>query len=88
MYFYLNSSKNPVKKSKKEPFKTEVSYFKEKMEILYKKVLDDLLIIKDKLPKTEWLKVFVTLSNFILPEIKSLRDKLTFEKLKEKRRSL
>jgi hypothetical protein len=34
------------------------------MEMLYEKVLDDLLINQEKLTKTERVKVFVTLSNF------------------------
>ena len=38
---------------------------KEKMELLYEKVLDDLLINQDKLTKTERVKLFVTLSNYI-----------------------
>ena len=37
---------------------------KEKMEILYEKVLDDLLVNQEKLTKTERLKLFVTLSNY------------------------
>jgi hypothetical protein len=54
------------------------------MELLYEKVLDDLLINQEKLTKTEQVKVFVTLSNYILPKTKSVRDKFTLEKLKEK----
>jgi hypothetical protein len=33
------------------------------MELLYEKVLDDLLINQDKLTKTERVKLFVTLSD-------------------------
>jgi len=58
------------------------------MEMLYEKVLDDLLINQDKLTKTERVKVFVTLSNYIFPKIKPLRDKFTLEKLKEKNEDL
>ena len=54
------------------------------MEMLYEKILDDLLINQDKLTKTERVKVFVTLSNYIFPKTKSVRDKFTLEKLKEK----
>ena len=55
------------------------------MEMLYEKVLDGLLINQDKLTKTERVKVFVTLSNYIFPKIKSVREKFTLEKLKEKK---
>ena len=44
---------------------------------------DDLLINQDKLTKTERLKVFVTLSNYIFPKTKSVRDQFTIEQLKE-----
>ena len=49
------------------------------MEMRSKKVLDDLLINQEKLTKTEWVKVFVTLSNYIFPKTKSVRDKFTLE---------
>ena len=53
------------------------------MELLYEKVLDDLLVNQEKLTKTERVKVFVTLSNYIFPKTKSVRDKFTLDKLKE-----
>ena len=53
------------------------------MEMLYEKVLDDLLINQDKLTKTERVKVFVTLSNYIFPKTKSVRDQFTIQQLKE-----
>ena len=43
-----------------------------------------MLINQDKLTKTERVKVFVTLSNYIFPKTKSVRDKFTLEQLKEK----
>ncbi|MDA8930854.1 hypothetical protein N9J07_05685, partial [Bacteroidia bacterium] len=56
---------------------------KEKMELLYEKVLDDLLKNQEKLTKTERVKLFVTLSNYIFPKTKSVRDKFTLEQLKD-----
>tara|TARA_B110001452_G_scaffold211994_1_gene182540 strand:- start:345 stop:551 length:207 start_codon:yes stop_codon:yes gene_type:complete len=53
------------------------------MEMLYEKVLDDLLINQDKLTKTERVKLFVTLSNYIFPKTKSVRDQFTIQQLKE-----
>ena len=88
MPFDPNSAKKAGKKSKRGPAKKEGYSIKEKMEMLYEKVLDDLLINQDKLTKTERVKVFVTLSNYIFPKTKSVRDKFTLEKLKEKNEDL
>ena len=85
MPFDPNSAKKAGKKSKRGPAKKEGPSIKEKMELLYEKVLDDLLVNQDKLTKTERVKVFVTLSNYIFPKTKSVRDKFTLEQLKEKR---
>ncbi len=83
MPFDPNSAKKAGKKSKRGPAKKEGPSVKEKMEILYEKVLDDLLINQDKLTKTERVKVFVTLSNYIFPKTKSVRDQFTLDKQKE-----
>ena len=84
MPFDPNSAKKAGKKSKRGHAKKEGPSIKEKMEMLYEKVLDDLLINQDKLTKTERVKVFVTLSNYIFLKTKSVRDKFTLEQLKEK----
>ena len=87
IYYAIRSkfSQKSRKKSKRGPAKKEGPSIKEKMEMLYEKVLDDLLINQDKLTKTERVKVFVTLSNYFFPKTKSVRDKFTLEQLKEKR---
>ena len=85
MAFDPNSAKKAGQKSKRGPAKKEGPSIKEKMEMLYEKVLDDLLVNQEKLTKTERVKVFVTLSNYIFPKTKSVRDKFTLEQLKEKR---
>ena len=46
-------------------------------------MLDDLLINQDKLTKTERVKLFVTLSNYIFPKTTSVRDQFTIQQLKE-----
>jgi len=84
MPFDPNSAKKAGKKSKRGPAKKEGPSIKEKMELLYEKVLDDLLVNQEKLTKTERVKLFVTLSNYIFPKTKSVRDKFTLEQLKEK----
>ena len=76
-------SKESRKKSKRGPAKKDELSIKEKMELLYEKVLDDLLVNQEKLTKTERVKVFVTLSNYIFPKTKSVRDQFTIKQLKE-----
>ena len=82
MPFDPKSARNAGKKSKRGPAKKDELSIKEKMELLYEKVLDDLLVNQEKLTKTERVKVFMTLSNYILPKTKSVRDKFTLDKLK------
>ena len=65
MPFDPNSAKKAGKKSKRGPAKKEGPSIKEKMEMLYEKVLDDLLVNQDKLTKTERVKVFVTHSKYL-----------------------
>ena len=84
MPFDQKTPKKAGKKSKRGPAKKEGPSIIEKIELLYEKVLDDLLINQEKLTKTERVKLFVTISNYIFPETKSVRDKFTLEKLKEK----
>ena len=79
MTFNSKSAQNAGKKSKRGPAKKQEPSIKEKMELLYEKVLDDLLVNQDKLTKTERVKLFVTLSNYIFPKTKSVRDKFTLD---------
>ena len=75
MPFYKKSAKLSGNKSKRGPAKKDELSIKKKIEILYKKVLDGLLINYDKLTKTERFELFVTLSNYIFPKTKTVRDK-------------
>ena len=83
MPFDPKSAKKTGKISKRGPAKKDKLSIKEKMELLYEKVLDDLLVNQEKLTKTERVKVFVTLSNYIFPKTKSVRDQFTIKQLKE-----
>ena len=83
MPFDPKSAKKAGKRSKRGPAKKDALSIKEKMELLYEKVLDDLLVNQEKLTKTERVKVFVTLSNYIFPKTKSVRDQFTIKQLKE-----
>jgi hypothetical protein len=75
MPFDPNSAKKAGKKSKRGPAKKEGPSIKEKMEMLYEKVLDDLLINQEKLTKTERVKLFVTLSGYLFPKNKPIEEK-------------
>ena len=83
MPFDSESARAAGKKSKRKSLKKDPPTIKEKMELLYEKVLDDLLANQDKLTKTERVKLFVTLSGYIFPKTKPVRDKFTLEQLKE-----
>ena len=83
MPFDPKTARNAGKKSKRGPAKKEESTIKQKMEFLYEEILDELLVNQKNLTKTERVKLFVTLSNYIFPKTKSVRDQFTLDKLKE-----
>ena len=83
MPFDPKTAKIAGEKSKRGSAKKQEPSIKDKMELLYEKVLDDLLKNQDKLTKTERVKLFVTLSGYILPKTKPVRDKFTLDKLME-----
>ena len=74
--FDSQSAKKAGKKSKRGPAKKEEPSINDKMELLYEKVLDDLLINQDKLTKTERVKLFVTLSGYLFPKNKPVKEKI------------
>ena len=53
------------------------------MEPQYEEILDEILLNQKSLTKTERVKLFVTLSDYILPKTKSVLDQFTIEQLKE-----
>lgn len=83
MPFDLESARAAGKKSKRKSLTKDPPTIKEKMELLYEKVLDDLLANQEKLTKTERVKLFVTLSGYIFPKTKPIGDKFTLEQPKE-----
>ena len=56
---------------------------KDKMEILYESVLDHLIIHQAELSNSDRVRLVQSLSNYLLPKTKSVRDEFTLEKLKE-----
>ena len=54
--------------------KKEESTIKQKMELLYEEILDDLLVNQKSLTKTERVKLFVTLSGYIFPKTEPVKE--------------
>ena len=73
MPFDPNSAKKAGKKSKRGPAKKGEPSINDKMELLYEKVLDNLLLNQDKLTKTERLKLFVMLSGYLFTKNKPVK---------------
>ena len=73
MQFDTNTARKAGKKSKRGPAKKKESTIKQKMELLYEEILDELLANQKSLTKTERVKLFITLSNYIFPKTKSVR---------------
>ena len=72
MPFDPNLAMKAGKLSKRETAKKEAPFIKNKMEILFEKVRDDLLVNQEKITKTEHVEVFVTLSGYLFPKNKSI----------------
>ena len=70
-------------KSKRGPSKLLDPNIKEKMEILYEGVLDHLIMHQEDLSMSDRVKLLQSLSNYILPKTKSVRDEFTIDKLIE-----
>jgi hypothetical protein len=84
MPFNSESAKEAGKKSKRPPSPKMDPSIKEKLDLLYEELLDDLLVNAKSLTKQEKIRLFLSISNYILPKNKSVRDKFTLEKLDNK----
>ena len=83
MPFNSESARAAGKKSKRGKNKQLNPTIKDKMEILYESVLDDLIVNIKDLSNSDKVKLVQTLSNYLLPKTKTVRDKFTIEELKE-----
>jgi len=54
------------------------------MEILYEGVLDHLIMHQEDLSMSDRVKLLQSLSNYILPKTKPVRDDITLEKLEDR----
>ena len=83
MPFNSESAREAGRKSKRGKNKQLDPSIKDKMEILYESVLDDLIVNIKDLSNSDKVKLVQTLSNYLLPKTKTVRDKFTIEELKE-----
>ena len=84
MPFNPETEKAAGQKSKRGPSKLLDPNIKEKMEILYEGVLDHLIMHQEDLSMSDRVKLLQSLSNYILPKTKSVRDEFTIQKLIER----
>jgi len=74
MSFTPETAKAAGKKSKRGPAKVLPPSTKEKLNILYDDMLDDLIINQKNLSYSEKIKLVQIISNYIVPKTKPIRD--------------
>ena len=84
MPFNSDTARQAGEKSKRGPSRLLDLNIKEKMEILYEGVLDHLIMHQEDLSMSDRVKLLQTLSNYLLPKTKPVRDDITLEKLEER----
>ena len=83
MAFNSETARLAGKKSKRGPSKNLHENIRKKMEILYEDVLDHLIVHQEELSMSDRVKLIQSLSNYLLPKTKPIRDKFTLEDLRE-----
>ena len=84
MPFDTETARLTGKKSKRGKAKKLDPTIKDKMEILYEEVLDHLIMHQKELSNSDRVRLGQSLSNYLLPKTKSVRDDFTLEKIKER----
>ena len=84
MSFTPETAKIAGSKSKRGPAKILPPSTKEKLNILYEGLLDDLIVNQNDLSNSEKIKLVQIISNYIVPKTKPVRDEVTLEKIKER----
>jgi hypothetical protein len=84
MAFNSETASLAGQKGKRGPSKILDPNIKEKMEILYEEVLDHLIMHQADLSMSDRVKLLQSLSNYIIPKTKPVRDDITLEKLEER----
>ena len=84
MPFNSETAKLAGQKGKRGPSKALEPNIKEKMEIFYEGVLEHLIMHQSELSMSDRVKLPQSLSNYLLPKIKSVRDEFTLDKLSKR----
>ena len=84
MSFTPETAKAAGEKSKRGPAKILPPSTKEKLNILYEGLLDDLIVNQNDLSNSEKIKLVQIISNYIVPKTKPVRDEITLEKIRER----
>jgi len=84
MSFTPETAKAAGKKSKRGPAKMLPPNTKEKLNILYEGLLDDLIVNQNDLSNSEKIKLVQIISNYIVPKTKPVRDEITLERIRER----
>jgi len=84
MPFNPESAKIAGSLSKRGPAKVLPPSTKEKLNILYEGLLEDLIINQKDLSNSEKIKLVQIISNYIVPKTKPIRDEATLEKIEER----
>jgi len=84
MSFTPETAKAAGEKSKRGPAKILPPNTKEKLNILYEGLLDDLIVNQNDLSNSEKIKLVQIISNYIVPKTKPVRDEVTLQKIKER----
>ena len=82
MPFNPESAKIAGSLSKRGPAKVLPPTTKEKLNILYEGLLEDLIINQKDLSNSEKIKLVEIISNYIVPKTKPIRYEVTLEKIK------
>ena len=83
MPFDKESARLAGQKSRRGRAKKLDPTIREKMELLYEEVLDHLIMHQDELSNSDRVRLVQSLSNYLLPKTKSVRDEYTLERIKE-----
>ena len=83
MPFDEESTRLAGQKSRRGKAKKLDPTIREKMELLYEGVLDHLIMHQDELSNSDRVRLVQSLSNYLLPKTKSVRDEYTLERIKE-----
>ena len=84
MSFTPETAKAAGKISKRGPAKVLPPSTKEKLNILYEGLLDDLIVNQNLLSNSEKINLIQVISNYIVPKTKPVRDEATLQKIEER----